>query len=102
MHKNCGLYKRLEHQTRECEEREDEKGVMLDKLNGPTNSEVGPMAAMIGAACGGSKEKWESDFCATFHMSHIYAEMTVYKKASPRMTVKVTDGNILSEDGAGH
>ena len=31
-HRHCGLCKSLEHRTRDCEEREPEKGAMLEKL----------------------------------------------------------------------
>ena len=43
---------------------------MLAKINMPANSEVGLVAAMIGAACGDGKEEWCSDSGASFHMSH--------------------------------
>ena len=62
-------------------EREAEKAAMLEKLNVPTSSEVGPMAAMTRVAGRGRKEEWESDSGATFHMSHTCAGMTAYKKA---------------------
>ena len=65
---------------------------MLAKLNVPANSEVGPMAAMKGAARGGSP---------AFHVSHTRAGMATYKKASPRTTVEVADGNILLVEGFG-
>ena len=57
VYKHYGLCKSLEYQTRDCEERGAEKGAMLAKLNVPANSEVGLMAAMIGEARGGGKEK---------------------------------------------
>ena len=94
-HKNYGLCKSLEHRTRECEEREAEKGTMLAKLNVPAISEVGPMAEMMGAARVGSEEECESDSGPAFHMPHTRAGMTAYKKASPRTTAQVADGNIL-------
>ena len=72
---------------------------MLAKLNVPTNSELGPMAAMIGKAHSGIKEKWESGFDATFHMSHTRAGMSIYKKALPGTTVEVVDGNTLPVEG---
>ena len=37
------------------------------------------VAAMVGAARGDSKEEWESDSGATFHMSHTHAGMSAYK-----------------------
>ena len=74
---------------------------MLAKLNVPANSEVGPMAAMIGAARGNGKEEWELESGAIFRMSHTRAGITVYKKASPRTTVEAADGNILLVDGFG-
>ena len=43
---------------------------MLAKINMSANSEVGLVAAMIGAACGDGKEEWDSDSGASFHMSH--------------------------------
>ena len=41
---------------------------MLAKLNMSANFEVGPISAMVGAACGVGKEEWASDSGATFHM----------------------------------
>ena len=54
-HKHCGLRRRLEDQTRECEDRRAEKGAMLAKTNVPANSEVGLAAATTGTACGDGK-----------------------------------------------
>ena len=58
---------------------------MLAKPNATANIEVRPMVAMIPAR-GGIKEVPESYSGATFHMSHIRAGMTAYKKASPGTT----------------
>ena len=74
---------------------------MLTKLDVSTTFEERSMAAMTGAACRGSKEKWESESSATFHMSDTRVGRTAYKKASPRTTVEVADGNILPKDGFG-
>ena len=43
---------------------------MLAKRNVPANSEVGLVAAMIGAARGDGKEEWDLDSGASFHMSY--------------------------------
>ena len=51
-HRHCGLYKSLEHRTRDCEERGAEKGAMLAKLTVPAVPEVRAVAAMVGAARG--------------------------------------------------
>ena len=40
-YKHCGLCRSLEHRSRDCEEREDEKGAMLAKMNIQANFEVG-------------------------------------------------------------
>ena len=72
---------------------------MLAKLTVPAVPEVRVVAAMVGAARGDRKEKWESDYGAIFHMSHTRAGMSVYKKASPGTTVEIADGNILPVDG---
>ena len=56
-HKHCGLYRHLEHRTHDHEERGAERGAMLAKINVPANSEVGLIAATIGAACGDEKEE---------------------------------------------
>ena len=74
---------------------------MLVKLNVLPNSEMGPMAAMVGAVRGGSKEGWEPDSGATVYMSHTRARRTVCKKASPGTTVEVADGNTLPVDAPG-
>ena len=74
---------------------------MLTKLKVPANSEVGPMAAIIGVTRGGSEEERESDSGATFHMPHTHAGMEVCKKASPRTAVEVADGSILPANGFG-
>ena len=74
---------------------------MLAKLTVPTVPEVRAVAAMVGAALGGRKEKWESDSGATFHMSHTRAGMSANKKASPGTTVEIADGNTLPVDGFG-
>ena len=100
-HRHCGLCKSLEHRTRDCEERGAGKGAILAKLTVPAVPEVRAVAAMVGAARGDRKEKWESDSGATFHMSHTRAGMSAYKKASPGTTVEITDGNILPVDGFG-
>ena len=74
---------------------------MLAKRNVPTNSEVGLMVAIVGAAHGDGKEERDSNYGATFHMSYIHAEMTVYEKASSGTTVEVADGTILPVEGFG-
>ena len=79
-HRHCGLCKSLEHRTRDCEERGAEKSAMLAKVTVPAVPEVRAVAAMVGAARGDRKEEWESDSGATFHMSHIRAGMSAYKK----------------------
>ena len=56
---------------------------------------------MVGTARGHRKEEWESDSGATFHMSHIRAGMSAYKKASPGTTAEIAHGNILPVDGFG-
>ena len=94
-HKHCGWCESVERRTRDCEERGADKGVMLAKLNVPTNYEVGPMAAKIKTARGGGKEEWASDSDATFPMSHTCAGLTAYKEASPGTKVEVTNENIL-------
>ena len=65
------------------------------------NAEVGLVAAMRGAARGDGKEEWDSDFSASFHMSHTQAGMTAYKKAPAGTTVEVADGTILPVAGFG-
>ena len=100
-HRHCGLCKRLEHRTRNCEERGAEKGAMLAKLTVPAVPEVTAVAAMVGAARSDRKEEWESDSGATFHMSHTRAGVSAYKKASPGTNVEIADGNILQVDGFG-
>ena len=67
----------------------------------PANPEVGPTAAMIGAARGDRKEEWESDSGASFHISHTRAGMTAYKKTPAGTTVEVVDGTTLPADGFG-
>ena len=57
------------------------------------------MAAMLGAAGGGSKEEWEPDSGATFHMPHTRVGMTAYKKAPRGMTVEVANWNFLPLNG---
>ena len=74
---------------------------MLAKLTVQAIPEVRAVAAMMGAARGDRKEEWESDSCATFHMSHTRAGMSAYKKASPGTTVEIADGNILPVNGFG-
>ena len=56
-HKHCGMCKRLEHRTCDCEERGVEKGAMLAKMNVPAGSEVGLITATIEAAGGGGNEE---------------------------------------------
>ena len=92
---------RLEHRTRDCEERGAEKGAILAKLTVPAVPEVRAVAAMVGAARGDRNEEWESDSSATFHMPHTRAGMSGYKKASPGTTVEIADGSILPVDGFG-
>ena len=58
---HCGPCKSLKHRTRDCEERGDEKGAMLAKLNVPAKPEDGVMAALVGAVRGDRKEEWDSD-----------------------------------------
>ena len=100
-HRRCGLCKSLEHRTQGCEERGAEKGAILAKLTLPVVPEVRAVAAMVGEARGDRKEEWESDSGATFHMSHTRIGMSAYKKAAPRTTVEIADGNILPVDGFG-
>ena len=100
-HRRCGLCKSLEHRTRGCEERGAEKGAILAKLTVPAVPKLRAVAAMVGAVRGDRKEEWESDSGAIFHMSHTGAGMSAYKKASPRTTVEIADGNILPVDGFG-
>ena len=90
--RHCGLYKSLEHWTRDCEEHGAEKGAMLVKLTLPAVPEVRAVAAMVGAARGDRKEEWELYSGATFHMSHTRAGMSAYKKASPGTTVDESGG----------
>ena len=74
---------------------------MLAKINVPANSEIGLVAATIGAARGDGEEEWDSDSGASFHMSHTRAGMTAYKKAPAGTTVEVADRTILPVDGFG-
>ena len=74
---------------------------MLAKLTVPAVPEVRAVAAMVRAARSDRKEEWESDFGATFHMSHTHAGMSAYKKASPGTNVEIADSNILPVDGFG-
>ena len=55
--------------------------LMLAKMKLSTNSEVGLVAATIGAARGDDNTERNSDSGASFHMSHTQAGMTVYRKA---------------------
>ena len=100
-HRHCGLFKSLEHRTRDYEERGAEKGAMLAKRTVPAVPEVRAVGPMVGAARGDRKEEWESDSVATFHMSHTRAGMPAHKKASSGTTVEIADGNILPVDGFG-
>ena len=95
---HCGLCRSLEDRTRDCEKRGTEKGAMPEKLNVPAKA---PAAAMVGAAHGDRKEKWESDSGATFHASHSRAGIIAYKKAPAGTTVEVASGTILPVDGFG-
>ena len=72
---------------------------MLAEMNVLANSEVGLMAATVGAAYGDSKEEYNSNSCATVHTFHTRAEMTSYKKAPARTTVEVADGTRLPVNG---
>ena len=74
---------------------------MLAKIIVPANSEVGPVAATIGAARGEGEEEWDSDPGASFHMSHTRAGTTAYKGAPAATTVEIADGTILPVDGFG-
>ena len=74
---------------------------MRANLNMTETPEVGPTAAMIGAARGDGKEELESDSGGTLHMSPTHAGMTAYKTASPGTTVEVANGTILPVDGLG-
>ena len=100
-HKHCGMWRSLEHRTRDCEERGAEKGTILAKINVPASSEVGLVAATIGAAGGDCTEKWDSGSGASFHMPHTQTGMTAYEKASTGTTIEVADGTILPVDGFG-
>ena len=98
-HKHRGLCQSLEHQTRDCEERGAKKRAMLAKKNVPGNSQVGLMAATVGAAAhGDGKAEWKTDSCASFYMSHTRAGMNAYKKASAGTIVEAGDGTILPVD----
>ena len=79
--RHCGLYKNLEHRTRDCEERKAEKGAILVKLTVPAVPEVRAVVAMVRAACGDWNKERGSASGATFHMSHTRAGMSAYKKA---------------------
>ena len=50
VHRHYSLCRILEHRTRNCEERQTEKGTMPAKMNALANSEVGLMSAMVGTA----------------------------------------------------
>ena len=100
-HKHCGLCKSLEHRTCGWEERGAEKGAILAKMNMPASSEVGLVAATIGAARGNGKEEWDSDYGALFRTSRTQAEMTAYMKAPAGKTVEVADETILPVVGSG-
>ena len=50
--------------------------MMLAKINVPANAKVGLVTAMTGAARGDSKEEWDSDIGASFHISHTQTTMT--------------------------
>ena len=67
--------------------------------NVPANSDVGLVTSTIGAAREDSKEEWDSDPGASFHMSHTQSGMIVYKKAPPGTIIEVADGTILPVDG---
>ena len=82
------------HRTRDYEEREAEKGVMLAKINVPANAEVGLVAATTGAARGDGKQERDSDSDASFHLPHPQAGMTFYKQPPAGTTVEATDGTI--------
>ena len=71
---------------------------MLAKINVSANSEVGLIAATIGAD---GKEEWDLGSGASFHMSHTQAGMTAYKNAPAGTTVGVADGITLTVDGFG-
>ena len=100
-YKDCGLCRTLDHRTRGCEEQRAKKGAMLAKTNVPANAEVGLVAATSGAARRDSKEEWNTDSGASFHMSHPQAGMTAYKKAPAGTTVEVADRTVLPVDGFG-
>ena len=74
---------------------------MLAKTYVPANSEVGLVAATIGAACGDGEEEWDLNSGASFHMSHTRAGMTADKKTPAGTTFEVADGTILPVDGFG-
>ena len=98
--KHCGLCRSQEHCTCGCEERGAEKGAMLATINMPANAKVGLVAATAGAAREDGKGEWDSDSGVSFHMFHIQAGMTAYKKAPAGTTVEVADGTILPVDGS--
>ena len=73
----------------------------MARMNVPTNLSGGTDVATVGSARGDSKEGWESDCGATFHMSHTRARITAYKKAPQGTTFEIADGTILPVDGFG-
>ena len=75
-HTHCGLCRSLEHRAHDYEEPGAEKGAMLAKIIVPANAKVGPIAATTGEARGDGKEVWDSDFGASFCMSHVQTGMT--------------------------
>ena len=74
---------------------------MLAKTNVPANAEVALVAATTGAACRDGKEGWDSNFGASFHVSHTQIGMTAYKKAPAGTTVEIAYGTVLPVDGFG-
>ena len=99
--KYYGLCRSLEYRTRGRVGRGAEKSAILAKINMPSNAEVGLVATTTGAARRYGKEKWDPNFGASFHMSHIQAGMTAYKKASAGTTVEVANRTISPVDGFG-
>ena len=67
---------------------------MLAKLIVPAVPEVRAVTAMVGTTRSDRKEELESDYGATFHMSHTRAGMSAYKKASPGTNVEIADSYI--------
>ena len=91
----------MEHRTRDCEEREAEKGAMMTKINVPANDEMTVVAATTGVARGDGKEERDSDSGASFHMFHTQTRLTACKKEPAGTTFDIFDGTIFPVDRFG-